>query len=99
MTPFSAPTGFGAGQAVVQGEQPAPGELVDAEHGEVAPDLAGRQSVEGQVGQAGVLPAADEVLDTGVHPMAGLGFLDVQRQGGGVGGGGLVAPPGGLLEV
>lgn len=76
---------LGGGEVAVQEQDPGPGEQVDTGQGQLQPGLVDREVSGREPAEAGVLAAADAVLDAGVCPVAGLQELDGSVTGRGVG--------------
>ena len=78
--PGLPPSGAVAGQ----GEQLGPGEQVVGQGHDLAPDAVGREALQGEAVEAGVLGAADAVLAPGPQPVADfeVGELPGARVGG-----------------
>jgi hypothetical protein len=90
--PVAELLGFGGGQLAVQQQGPGPCEQVDGGQRQLQPGLVDREVAGGEAAEAGVLAAADVVLDPGVGPVAGLQVLDrPSARDGGVGEEDLVA--------
>ena len=87
---------FGLGQIAVQEQVLGPGDQIDREHHDGQPGLVDRERAGREVVQAGVLRAADAVLDPGVRAVAGVEVGELPERG--VGGERGVAPPVGLFE-
>jgi hypothetical protein len=87
---------FYVGEFAVQGEQLQPREQVAGDGRGGAPGLVDGEVTGGQAAQAGVLAAADAVLDPGLGAVAGFKKRDLP--GGSVGGQQLVAPAVMFLE-
>jgi hypothetical protein len=69
--PVAQPFRLPASRRVVgEGEHLGPGDQVEGERDNGAPDLVLGEVVQGQVGQAGVLRAADAVLAAGAAAVA-----------------------------
>jgi len=82
--PQPQPFGFPAAGRSVQGEHLRLGRQFAGQCHDLVPDLVLGVAVEGEVGQAGVLSAADPVLAPGPAPMAEfeVGELPATRAGG-----------------
>lgn len=70
-----------SGQIAVQQQGLGPGEQVDAGQRELQLGLVDREDAGPEPAEAGVLAAADAVLDSGVCPVSGLQKLDAAVSG------------------
>jgi hypothetical protein len=87
---------LGLRQITVQELLPSPGDQIDRQHYQGQPGAVDRERSAGKVVQAGVLRAADAVLDPGVRPVPRVEVGELPAAG--VGGGRSVAPPVTLFE-